>query len=93
MIKSFGDKETEKIFNGILSKKLPQDIQSRGMSKLHLIHNATVLTQLETPPGNRLEALSGDRNGQHSIRINKQWRICFTWLDGDAIEVKIEDYH
>jgi proteic killer suppression protein len=93
MIKSFADKETEKIFNRIVSKRLPQNIQLKGRMKLEILDAANVLQDLTIPPGNQLEKLSGDRKGQHSIRINKQWRICFEWQSGDAYEVEIVDYH
>ena len=93
MIKSFRDKETEKIFNRHLSKKLPQNIQPLARRKLVILDSATVLDTLRVPPGNRLEALKGDRKGQHSIRINDQWRICFKWRSGDAYDVEIADYH
>ncbi|WP_036479168.1 type II toxin-antitoxin system RelE/ParE family toxin [Myxosarcina sp. GI1] len=93
MISSFRCKETEKIFNGRFSRKLPQDIQRIAARKLEQISAASVLDTLRIPPGNRLEALSGDRQGQHSIRINNQWRICFVWRDGNAFDVEIVDYH
>jgi len=93
MIKSFQDKETEKIFNRQISKKLPENIQSIARKKLVILDAAAQLNDLRTPPGNRLEALERDRKGQHSIRINDQWRICFEWSDGDAYEVEITDYH
>jgi proteic killer suppression protein len=93
MIKSFQDKETEKIFNRQISKKLPQDIQRIGRKKLVILDAAMQLNDLRTPPGNRLEALERDRKGQHSIRINDQWRICFKWSGGDAYDVEITDYH
>ena len=93
MIKSFRDKETEKIFNRFLSKKLPQNIQQLARRKLVILDSATDLDTLRVPPGNRLEALKGDRKGQHSIRINDQWRICFKWKAGDAYDVEIADYH
>ena len=93
MIKSFRDKETEKIFNRHLSKKLPQNIQPLARRKLVILDSATDLDTLRVPPGNRLEALKGDRKGQHSIRINDQWRICFKWRSGDAYDVEIADYH
>jgi proteic killer suppression protein len=93
MIKSFNDKETEKIFNRQISTKLPQDIQHIARKKLVMLDAATQLNDLRTPPGNRLETLKGDRKGQHSIRINDQWRICFKWRDGDAYDAKITDYH
>lgn len=93
MIKSFADSETEKVFNRTYSKKLPEDIQRRGRRKLVMIDAATELRDLRSPPGNRLEKLRGRREGQHSIRINQQWRICFRWESGDAYEVEIVDYH
>ena len=93
MIRGFKDKETEKVFNGRFSKKLPQDIQRTAERKLIMLHRAATLNDLRVPPSNRLEALKGDLKGQHSIRINNQWRICFEWLDGDAFDVEIVDYH
>ncbi len=93
MIKSFQDKEAEKIFNRQISTKLPQDIQRVARKKLVIIDAATQLNDLRTPPGNRLEALKGEREGQHSIRINDQWRVCFMWKDGAAHGVDIVDYH
>jgi len=93
MIKTFRDKETEKIFNRFISKKLPQNIQHLARRKLVILDAATELNTLRVPPGNRLEALKGDRKGQHSIRINEQWRICFRWKAGDAYDVEIADYH
>lgn len=93
MIKSFADKETRKIFRRTYSKKLPDDVQERAFEKLLLIDAAEELTDLRVPPGNRLEKLSGDRKGQWSIRINRQWRICFEWTGGDAHYVEITDYH
>jgi toxin HigB-1 len=93
MIKSFRDKETEKIFNRQISSKLPQDIQRIARKKLVILDAAVELNDLRTPPGNRLEALKGKRKGQHSIRINAQWRICFEWRDGDAYHAEITDYH
>ena len=93
MIKSFKSKETEKIFRGQFSRKLPQNIQRGAARKLEQLHAATVLDTLRVPPGNRLEALTHDRQGQHSIRVNDQWRVCFVWRDGDAYDVEIVDYH
>jgi len=93
MIKSFRDKETEKIFSRQISTKLPQDIQRIARKKLVMLDAAAQLNDLRTPPGNRLEALQRDRKGQHSIRINDQWRICFKWRDGDAYDAEIKDYH
>jgi len=93
MIKTFRDKETEKIFNRLLSRKLPQNIQHLARRKLVILDAATELNALRVPPGNRLEALKGDRRGQHSIRINDPWRICFKWKGDDAYNVEIADYH
>jgi proteic killer suppression protein len=93
MIKSFADKETEKIYRRNYSKKIPEDIHRRAYRKLLQVDLMDVLEELRSPPGNRLEKLKGDREGQHSIRINQQWRICFEWKDGDAYEVEIADYH
>ena len=93
MIKSFKDKETEKIYSREGSRKLPVDIQQVALRKLRMINNATNLNDLKVPPANNLEKLKGDREGQHSIRINDQWRICFKWKGGDAHDVEITDYH
>ena len=93
MIASFANKETEKIFKGIVSKKLPINIQKTARRKLLYLDDADSLGDLAAPPGNRLEALYGDREGQHSIRINEQWRICFTWANSKANDVEIIDYH
>jgi len=93
VIKSFGDKETRKIWQGQYSKRLPQDIQQLARRKLRLINNAHTLTDLRLPPANRLEPLRGQRAGQHSIRINDQWRICFIWKAGQVFDVEIVDYH
>jgi len=93
MIKSFADAEAEKIFNGIASRKLPPDIQKSARRKLVYLDDANDLRDLLAPPGNRLEKLGGDRTGQYSIRINKQWRICFKWNEGKAKDVEIDDYH
>ena len=93
MIKTFRDKETEKIFNRLHSGKLPQNIQHLARRKLVILDAATELNTLRVPPGNRLEGLKGDRKGQHSIHINDQWRICFKWQTGDAYDVEIADYH
>ena len=93
MIENFADPETEKIFQGIVSKKLPREIQKTARRKLLYLHDAENLQDLLAPPGNRLEKLHGDRAGQHSIRINDQWRICFEWYQGRAREVEIVDYH
>jgi proteic killer suppression protein len=93
MIKSFRDKETEKIFNRNFSKKFPSNIQHQARRKLLLLDAAPELSALRVPPGNQLEALKGDRKGQHSIRINDQWRICFKWKTEDVYDVEIVDYH
>ncbi|MBR1798165.1 MAG: type II toxin-antitoxin system RelE/ParE family toxin [Clostridiales bacterium] len=93
MIKSFADKETEKIYNQVFSKKLPQGVQRIALRKLIMINNATCLDDIKVPPGNRLEALTGDRKGQYSIRINNQYRICFKFDGNDFKEVEIVDYH
>ena len=93
MIKSFNSKETEKIFHRQFSRKLPHDIQQVALRKLRMINRAISLTDLRVPPNNRLEKLKGDRAGQHSIRINDQWRICFRWDGTDAYDVEIVDYH
>lgn len=93
MIRGFKDKETEKVFNGLFSKKLPQDIQRVAERKLIMLHMAVILNDLRVPPSNRLEALKGNRKGQHSIRINNQWRICFKWREDGVYVVEIIDYH
>ena len=93
MIKTFGDKETEKIWNGIYSKKLPSEIQQIARRKLRIINNAQDINDLRVPPGNRLEKLKGDLSDFYSIRINNQWRIIFNWKGSDAYEVQIIDYH
>ena len=93
MVKSFSCKETQKVFGRTFSKKLSQGVQAKARQKLLLIDAATELIDLRIPPGNRLEELKDDRKGQHSIRINDQWRICFVWKGGDAYEVEIVDYH
>jgi proteic killer suppression protein len=93
MIRSFADAETASIWNGRRSRRLPPDIQNVALRKLRLLNQARVLHDLRVPPGNRLEALRGNRLGQHSIRINDQWRICFRWNEGGASDVEIVDYH
>ena len=92
MIVSFGSKETEELFHYQHSRRF-RSIERVALRKLLHLHAATELRVLASPPGNQLEALRGDRKGQHSIRINDQWRICFVWRDGDAYEVEIVDYH
>ena len=93
MIKSFQGKETGKIWAGQRSQRLPQDIQPLSRRKLRMLNNARSLDDLRIPPANRLERLKGDRAGQYSIRINDQWRICFVWKQGIALDVEIVDYH
>ena len=93
MIKSFKSKETEKIWNEEFSKKLPHDIQKRALQKLRMLNVATCLEDLKIPPSNHLEILLGDRQGQYSIRINDQFRVCFKWLDNHSFDVEIVDYH
>ncbi|MDO9300139.1 MAG: type II toxin-antitoxin system RelE/ParE family toxin [Anaerolineales bacterium] len=93
MIESFASDETEKIFRGKTSTKLPKDIQRTARRKLLYLDDAVDLQDLLAPPGNRLEKLKGNRAGQHSIRINDQWRICFKWSDNKAQNVEIVDYH
>ncbi|MEM8556963.1 MAG: type II toxin-antitoxin system RelE/ParE family toxin [Bacteroidota bacterium] len=93
MIRTFASKGTEALFRRRPSRKLPGDIQRRAYRKLLILDAVVSLDDLRIPPGNRLEALKGDRAGQHSIRINQQWRLCFVWDDGDAYDVEIVDYH
>ena len=93
MIKDFRCKETKKIFDGTVSRKFSQTIQQRARRKLRMLNNARALDDLRIPPSNHLEKLSGDRLGQHSIKINDQWRICFFWQEGIVIDVEIVDYH
>lgn len=93
MIRSFKDKEAQAIFERRRSRRVPSDIQQVALRKLRMLNRAETLQDLRIPPANRLERLSGDRAGQHSIRINDQWRICFVWQDGEALDVEIVDYH
>ena len=93
MIQSFKCKETEKIFQGLISRKFPADIQVRAFNKLAAIHASLTLQDLKSPPSNHLEQLKGKRSGQYSIRINDKYRICFTWSESYADEVEIVDYH
>lgn len=93
MIKTFADKETQKIYNQVFSKKLPHDIQPVALRKLIMMNNAVGLNDLRVPPSNHLEALSGDRKGQYSIRINDQYRICFIEDNNNFYNVEIVDYH
>lgn len=93
MIKTFADKETEKLFRRTPLRKLPPDLQRVARMKLEILDAAEVLQDLRIPPSNRLEKLSGKRAGHYSIRINDQWRICFVWRQENAYDVKIVDYH
>lgn len=93
MIKTFKCKETEKIWHDEFSKKFPTDIQRNARRKLRLLNQALCVQDLKSPPGNKLESLSGDRQGQYSIRINQQFRICFRFLNNDIFHVEIVDYH
>lgn len=93
MIQSFASKETERIWNGGRSRKLPADIQDRALAKLRMLNRAKSLDDLRNPPSNRFHALTDDRAGQHSLSINMQWRICFVWKDGEVHGVEIVDYH
>lgn len=93
MITGFRDRETEAIWQGRRSRRLPQAIQAVARRKLRMLNNAQSLDDLRVPPTNQLEALKGKRKGQHSIRINDQWRICFVWAEGNASQVEIVDYH
>jgi len=93
MIQSFNDRETQRLWNNGFSRKLPQDIQRIAFRKLVMIHRSKDLNDLRVPPGNRLERLTGKREGQLSVRINDQWRTCFFWNDGHAYHVEIIDYH
>ncbi len=93
MIVSFANKETEALWLGKRSRKLPAEVQQRALAKLALLNRAKTLEDLRNPPSNRLHSLAGDREGQQSISINMQWRLCFVWLDGNAHNVEIVDYH
>ncbi len=93
MIRSYRDKRTRALRQGEAPKGVPRDLAKRALTKLFMLDTVTRLEDLRVPPGNRLEALSGDRFGQHSIRINDQWRLCFVWRDGEAHEVELVDYH
>jgi proteic killer suppression protein len=92
-IRSFADKESKRIFDGFFSRRLPPSIQRRALSRLEVLDAAIELGDLAALPGLRLEQLRGDRKGQYSIRINDQWRVCFTWKDAEAHDVEITDYH
>jgi len=93
VIRSFKDKRAEAIFRGEFVKGVDGKIQQRAREKLKYLDAAATLGDLRVPPGNQLEALKGDRKGQYSIRVNQQWRLCFRWNEGDALEVEIVDYH
>ena len=93
MIRTILDTETDKVWRGIVSRKLPRDIQDVARRKLRMLNNAERVVELRIPPANRLEKLSGNREGQWSIRINDQWRVCFGWSEGNAERVEICDYH
>jgi len=93
MIRTFRSREAERVWQGLVSRHLPRDIQQIARRKLRMLNNAAALSDLRVLPGNRLERLKGERRGQHSIRINDQWRVCFEWREGDAYEVEIVDYH
>jgi toxin HigB-1 len=93
MIRSFRRREAEEIWQGRVVRRLSSEVQRVARRKLRMLNNAQSLSDLRVPPGNRLEALKGERAGEFSIRVNDQWRICFVWRDGDAHEVEIVDYH
>jgi proteic killer suppression protein len=93
MIASFRDKETERLWQSGMNRRLPADLQRRSFKKLAILNAAVTLDNLRVPPGNQLAALRGNRSGQHSIRVNDQYRVCFVWRDGNAFEVEIVDYH
>lgn len=93
MILDFKCKETQKVWEGKVSLRLPRDIQNIARRKLRMLNNARQLNDLRIPPNNRLEALKANRVGEHSIRVNDQWRICFKWIDSNATDVIIDDYH
>ena len=93
MIKTFRDPETERVWKEERSRRIPASVRRTALKKLQIVNAAGALGDLALPPGNRLERLRGDREGQHSIRINDQYRICFEWRDGNAYQVEIVDYH
>jgi proteic killer suppression protein len=93
VIQTFADADTALVWSGRRSRRLPAEIQPAALRKLRLLNQARVLTDLRVPPGNRLEALKGGRAGQYSIRVNDQWRICFTWREGGPADVEIVDDH
>ena len=93
MIRSFGDRETERLWDEERVRSIDPRVQQAAFRKLEILNAATEIVELRVPPGNRLEALKGDRQGQHSIRINDQWRVCFVWRNGGAEDVEVVDYH
>jgi proteic killer suppression protein len=93
MIRNFRDNDTRDIAGRVRVPRFSPELQRQAQKKLMVLNNAVSLSDLRVPPGNRLEALSGNRQGQYSIRINDQWRVCFVWRDGDANDVEIADYH
>ena len=93
MIRSFADRRTENVFNGVAEASFPASVLGRARSKLDRINYAGDISDLRMPPGNRLERLIGDRAGQYSIRVSRNWRICFVWLDGDAFEVELNNHY
>lgn len=93
VVRNFADPETERIWRGERSRRLPADMQRVARRKLRMLANAQAISDLRAPPGNRLERLKGSRSAQWSIRINNQWRVCFRWVEGDAHDVEIADYH
>ena len=93
VIRSFRDRETQRVWSGVRSRRLPSEMQDVALRKLRQLNQSRTLEDLRAPPGNRLEALTGNRRGQYSIRVNGQWRICFTWREGEAEDVEICDYH
>ncbi|MBO0979277.1 type II toxin-antitoxin system RelE/ParE family toxin [Microbacterium sp. SD291] len=93
MIRSFGSKDTERIWHEQYVKRIDRTVQRAALRKMELIHAAKDVEDLRIPPGNRLEQLAGDRRGQHSIRVNSQWRLCFVWGQGGAEDVELVDYH
>lgn len=93
MLRSFHDRDTERVWQRLSVRKLGPDVQRAALRKLVILDAAETLQDLRVPPGNRLEKLKGNCSGQHSIRINDQWRVCFVWRDGDAYDVEVADYH
>lgn len=93
MIKDFADKRTAAIFHGMVIKRLDRSLQEAARLKLTILHHAVKVDDLRLPPSNRLEKLAGDREGQWSFRVNRKWRICFRWTEGDAFDVELVDYH